>query len=80
MPINVEEKVLKIFQKIFKINKTVNNKASPENINTWDSLGHLRLISELNKKLKIEISFEDTIKIRNLGDVIKTCIKYKKKK
>ncbi len=80
MPNNIEEKVLKIFKKIFKIKKIVDNKSSPEKINTWDSLGHLRLISELNKNLKIEISFEDTIKIRNFGDVIKICNKYKKKK
>jgi|TARA_B100000085_G_C18125806_1_gene343160 acyl carrier protein len=71
----MEEKIIAIISKKFKVKK-INKSSSPKNINTWDSYGHLELISELNKKLKIEISFEDTIKIKNVGDVIKVCKKY----
>lgn len=75
-----EEKIFKIFKKVFKFNKKSENKLSPQNINEWDSLGHLRLIAELNKTFKIDISFEDIIKIKNLGDIYKICKKYIGKK
>ena len=71
----MEKKILSIISKKFKIKK-INNNSSPKNVDLWDSYGHLDLISEINKKFKIEISFEDTIKIKNVGDVIKICKKY----
>jgi acyl carrier protein len=37
------------------------------------------MISELNQSLKINISFEDTLKIKKVGDILKICQKYKKK-
>ena len=65
----MEKKIILIISKIFKKKKSIQK---------WDSLGHLELISSLNKVFKIEISFEDTIKIKNVSDVIKVCKKYKK--
>tara|TARA_B100000795_G_C22635606_1_gene374386 strand:+ start:589 stop:810 length:222 start_codon:yes stop_codon:yes gene_type:complete len=73
----MEKKIIIIISKIFK-KKIIQLKDSPQNIEKWDSLGHLELISHLNRFFKIEISFEDTIKIRNVADVIKVCKKYKK--
>ena len=58
--------------------RNIQLKDSPRTIQKWDSLGHLELISSLNRLFKIEISFEDTIKIKNVADVIKVCKKYKK--
>ena len=73
----IEQKILNIVKKKFKI-KNPKLKDSPKNIEKWDSLGHLELIQAVNKSLKIHISFEDTIKIENISDLIKVCNKYKK--
>ena len=73
----MEKKIILIISKIFK-KKKIQLKDSPKSIQKWDYLGHLELISSLNKVFKIEISFEDTIKIKNVSDVIKVCKKYKK--
>jgi len=73
----MEKKIILIVSKVFK-KKTIQLKDSPRTIQKWDSLGHLELISSLNRLFKIEISFEDTIKIKNVADVIKVCKKYKK--
>jgi acyl carrier protein len=74
---NMEKKIILTVSKIFK-KKHIGLKDSPRTIQKWDSLGHLELISSLNRLFKIEISFEDTIKIKNVADVIKVCKKYKK--
>jgi acyl carrier protein len=73
----MEKKIILIISKIFK-KKKIQLKDSPKTIPKWDSLGHLELVSYLNKSFKIEISFEDTIKIKNVLDVIKVCKKYNK--
>jgi len=73
----MEKKIISIVSKVFK-KKTIQLKDSPRTIQKWDSLGHLELISSLNRLFKIEISFEDTIKIKNVADVIKVCKRYKK--
>jgi acyl carrier protein len=73
----MEKKIISIISKIFK-KKKIQLNDSPKTIPKWDSLGHLELVSYLNKFFKIEISFEDTIKIKNVLDVIKVCKKYNK--
>tara|TARA_B100000965_G_scaffold358220_1_gene337461 strand:+ start:354 stop:581 length:228 start_codon:yes stop_codon:yes gene_type:complete len=75
----MEAQIIKIIGKVLKFKKKINLKDSPKTINSWDSLAHLEMISELNQKLKINISFQDTLKIKKVGDVVKVCQKYKKK-
>lgn len=73
----MEKKILKLISKKLKIKK-INLKDSPKNIKNWDSLAHLELIQDLNNLLKIQISFLDTIKIKNVSDILKICNKYNK--
>ena len=50
--IKINQKLVKIFKKIFKEDKIF---FSMENTLNWDSLNHLRLISDIQKKFKIRI-------------------------
>lgn len=74
----MDKKIYKIVTKILKYKNKLNSQDSPRTIKTWDSLAHLEIISVLNQSLKINISFEDTLKIKNVGDIVKVCEKYKK--
>ncbi len=71
----MEKKIISIISKFFK-KKTITLKDSPKTIPNWDSLGHLEIVSILNKSFKVQISFEDTIKIKNVADIIKIYKKY----
>lgn len=52
----------KVFSEIMGVNiKTINDKSNPENIENWDSLGHVQLVAGLEKKFKIKISAEEGI-------------------
>ena len=75
----MEKQIYKIVTKVLKYKKQLTSKDSPKTIGSWDSLAHLEMISELNQSLKINISFEDTLKIKKVGDILKICQKYKKK-
>jgi len=74
----LQKKVYQIFVKVLKLKSTkvLNDKSSPKTINNWDSLAHIELITNLNKVFKIDINFEDLMKINNLKDVFKILKKY----
>lgn len=72
----MEKKILQKISKILKVKKIKLND-NPKSLKNWDSLAHLQIIQTLNVFLKINISFEDTIKIKNISDIIKVCKKYK---
>ena len=49
----IDQKLVKILKKIFKEDKSF---FSMENTLNWDSLNHLRLISQIQKNFKVRIS------------------------
>ena len=58
----MEKKILQKISKILKVKKLILK--IPKKIKNWDSFAHLEIIQNLNSFLKINISFEDTIKIK----------------
>tara|TARA_B100001996_G_C18374322_1_gene482840 strand:+ start:258 stop:500 length:243 start_codon:yes stop_codon:yes gene_type:complete len=74
----LQKKVYQIFVKVLKLKNVnvLNDKSSPKNISNWDSLAHIEIITNLNKTFKIDISFDDLMKINNLKDVFKILKKY----
>ena len=65
-----EKKVLKIFNKIMNSNFKKIPLKEKLNANKWDSLNHLRLISEIEKNFSITFGFDDIGKMRTLNKII----------
>lgn len=65
-----EEKLLAIAKKIFKNKKLLIND-SPENVKNWDSMQHLKFLCEVEKKFKIKISFQQSLMITKIKDILK---------
>lgn len=51
----VKKKLIKIIKEKFKVKKK-KRLLSMNNLENWDSLGHLKLLSEIEKKFKIKFS------------------------
>ncbi|HGE72008.1 TPA: acyl carrier protein [Candidatus Poribacteria bacterium] len=49
---------------------TLNRDSSPDNVETWDSMGYLNLIAMIDKELGLSLSGDDLQKINTLGDLI----------
>ena len=64
----LENKLKKIFKKVFKENKKLYDM---ENTTNWDSLNHLRLIVEIQKEFQIKISNTDVPKLITQKKIIK---------
>lgn len=77
----MEKKVLSCFKKVFKnfkIPKDI-NKIKMENIKQWDSLGHINLLLEIEKKFKIKFSMKEISELKNMKKIVATLNKIEKK-
>jgi len=67
-----EERLKEIFAKVFLIDEEkVNDKLSRKDMEEWDSMGHLMLISEIESTFSVFISDKDITKIKTIGDIKK---------
>ncbi len=64
-----------IFYDVLKIDKKVLLKANMFNCVNWDSINHVKLISKIEKKLKIKISSENYIKLNSYKEILDFLIK-----
>ena len=67
---NNEKIIINIAKKVFELKK-INVDSSVNTIKSWDSVNHLKLISEIEKIFKIEIAFDQSLAIFKLKDILK---------
>ena len=75
-----------IFNKIAEIicktlgrkNLVLNLETSSKDIEGWDSLVHVTIITEVEKEFGIAIDFMEIIEIKTIGDICKTVVNNKK--
>lgn len=66
-----------IISKILLLEKDqINNNVSRVDLEEWDSMTHLALVSELEQVFNIILSDDDVTEIKTIGDVKKTLNKY----
>ncbi len=76
-----EEKIKKIFCKVLAIDKLeFSEDLTYNSFAKWDSLKHLKLVSEFEQEFDIEIDMDDVIAMENFKKVKKTVNKYLSKK
>lgn len=67
----VEIKLTNIFRKVFNNDSLVLKKDMTANdVDNWDSLSHMILISEIENDFAIKFRLKDLNKMRNVGDMI----------
>lgn len=67
-----EDRLKEIFAKVFLIDEDeINDKLSRKDVEEWDSMGHLMLISEIESAFGVFIGDEDITKIRTIADIKK---------
>lgn len=71
----MEEKLLKILKEILLITEEISIDISRDELQSWDSITHIQLLSEVENKLNISVPIEDVDKIKKLSDFLKYTIK-----
>ena len=64
----MKERITKIISIVFELNENeINEFSSPENIENWDSIGHLNLIVSLEDEFEIKFTDEEIIEMLNFN-------------
>jgi acyl carrier protein len=67
----ISSKLTTIFRTIFSNNSLVlSNELTANDVENWDSLSHMLLITEIENSFSIKFKLKDLNKMRNVGDMI----------
>ncbi len=67
----IQEKLGGVFHKVFNNDKIIiTNSLTANDVDNWDSLTHMILISEVEKAFSIVFKLKDLNKMKNVGDMI----------
>jgi acyl carrier protein len=67
----IKEKLTTIFRSVFNDDKlNIYNEMSAKDVENWDSLSHMLLISEIENSFSIKFKLKDLNKMRNVGEMI----------
>lgn len=73
------ERLNRILESVFSIKNIskIEDNFGPDEIDEWDSLNHIELITELEEKFEISLAVEDVSRMYTIGDIKKILKKYK---
>jgi acyl carrier protein len=67
----IYEKLTKIFQETFSItNLVLSESLSANDVDNWDSLTHMILITEIETQFAIKFKLKELNKMKNVGDLV----------
>lgn len=67
----IAQKLTPVFRKVFSDNSLViTDELSALDVENWDSLSHMLLISEVENEFSIKFKLKDLNKMANVGDMI----------
>ena len=75
--VELRKKTLEAFCYIFALNEDeVNDKTGPEDVDTWDSIGHMNLTLYFGEKFGVQMDVDDEMEMTSFGKIVETIKKY----
>lgn len=70
---SVMERINRVFQIVFTDQSLiVNEGTTPDEVDGWDSLQHINLLSMLEDEFNIQFDVEQIVAMENVGDIAKS--------
>lgn len=67
----IKERVQNVFRDVFEDDEIeITDATTADDIEEWDSLTHIQLIVEIEKEFGIKFTTIETIKLKNVGELI----------
>lgn len=67
----IKVNILPIFRKVFKDEQLIISESTTANdVERWDSLSHMTLISAIEEEFKIKFKLKDLVAMKNVGDLV----------
>jgi len=74
---SAEEKLKEILVKVLLVDGTkINDRMSRKDVEEWDSMAHLMLVSEIESEFGIMMSDDDITEIKTVGDIKRVLRKF----
>ena len=68
----MDDKIKQVFCAVFQISPDqFSDSLSPEGVQGWDSLGHVRLVTALQDEFGVEFEVDDIMLMENVGEIKK---------
>ncbi len=68
---NIDEKLTQIFRTVFnEPTLNISSATTANDVDAWDSLSHLNMISAVEKEYGIKFKLKDLVKLKNVGDLV----------
>ena len=68
---DITGKLQSVFQKVLEENDiTITREMTVEDIEKWDSLRHIQLISEVERTFRVKFKLREVLSMKNVGDLI----------
>ena len=74
----LREEIFKIFAEVFEVEIETVSDLTYQSVETWDSIGHMMMISAIEEKFEISIEMDDVIVISNVEECLNIVSKYTK--
>jgi acyl carrier protein len=66
----MEEKLKEILAKVLLVDRTkINDTMSRKDVEEWDSMAHLMLVSEIESEFGVMMNDDDITEIKTVGDI-----------
>jgi acyl carrier protein len=67
----MEADIKSLVSRVFDVEvKSINDKSSPDNIKSWDSLAHMNLVAALEEEFGIQLDDDDIDDLRNVALIV----------
>lgn len=68
---NIKNELLKIFRYVFDDDElNISDETTANDIDDWDSLTHMQLIVEIEKKFSMKFSVDEVVSAKNVGEFV----------
>ena len=67
---DIQEQLLSVFRSVFEIDDLqIADDMTADNIEQWDSLAHITLITEVEKSFEVRFRNAEVARLKNIGDL-----------
>jgi len=68
----MDRRIAEVFSEVFQVPpEQVTDSLSPQDVTGWDSLGHVRLVTQLQEQFGVEFDVDEIMRMENVAEIKK---------
>jgi len=66
----VKDKIIELIQNTFNNSEVITLDTTPNDVDEWDSLGHIMLIQSIEEKFSVSFDFNEMLNLESVKDIV----------